>query len=257
MPNQTLLVEAIQSGHVETVKELLQEEASLANILVDVEMFETECIDPSISIVDNPRTTKLPIERQRVYTQPMSLLMLALLSEHPHAVDTIPLLLNAGADVNTQVEVVVPDFGATALAVAIKCSQLEAAKLLIEKGADVNAVNPKTGNTPLHDLAQIPHEYFMSSLALIEFDLVPAMIERCAACDKKNLAGQTPIEIATQQGKFLLADLLISTPPQPEPGLAVTKIPPVYATPVSASFFPSCGHTQQPLVVHPPLPQLI
>lgn len=240
MSNEVLLIEAVKSGDTKTVERLLLEEAALAKMLVNVEMLAPQ--------TDNSTGA---------YAQPMSLLMLALISEHSHAVDIISLLLAAGADINAQVEVIVPDFGATALAVAIISGDLKTAQLLVERGANVNAVDPKTGDTPLHQLARLPYEDYEPSLALLEFDLIPAMLERGADPKAKNAERHTPIKMALATGKFLLVDLLTQYQrPVQVPVACVTETFPssdllVRVTPANASLFVSCAQAQQQVVVPP------
>ena len=62
---------------------------------------------------------------------------------------------------------------------------------LLTHGADPNAADKKTGNTPLHGAARI------GSSAKV----VNKLLEAGARTDLKNKDGKTPVEVARQAGK--------------------------------------------------------
>jgi len=93
--------------------------------------------------------------------------------------DMVRLLIEHGADVNA-----VNHYGSSALyQAALMKNTEEAARILLEKGADVNAAS-WDGETPLHRAVISPT------------DLVKLLIEYGAKVDVKDNEGKTPVEIA-------------------------------------------------------------
>jgi hypothetical protein len=81
-------------------------------------------------------------------------------------------------------------FGATALHEAIFKADLEVITLLLDYGFDVNAVVPFLGYTPLH-----------YAVWLNKPTVVPVLLKYKADKSIKNRDGQTPLEMATKQGR--------------------------------------------------------
>ena len=96
-----------------------------------------------------------------------------------------------------------PNDDKTPLHYAAAEGQLDAVKLLIEKGADVNA-KAKNGFTPLH-LAS----YRVSSLFPYR-RIAEVLIAKGAAVNAKDLTGATPLHAASRVNSKDVADLLIS-----------------------------------------------
>lgn len=92
-------------------------------------------------------------------------------------------------------------FGNTPLKVAAVWGDLDAALLLIEAGADVNAKN-EDGYTALHWAAEND-----------DHALAAALVERGASLIQRNTEGQTPGELAKLWGHAAMAAALGHTPP--------------------------------------------
>jgi RNA polymerase sigma factor (sigma-70 family) len=113
------------------------------------------------------------------------------LAAHFGQLPALRLLLARGAEVNL---VSRHPIGVTALHGALFGRQLEAAKLLIEAGADVRARRggrgwPRAGYTPLH---------YAARYALVA--VVPLLFERGADRDAKADDGSTPLDAARESG---------------------------------------------------------
>ena len=93
------------------------------------------------------------------------------------------ILINAGADLNYQ-----NADGSTALHTAAAFGKPEAAKILIDAGADLNLKN-NDGSTPLHTAAFFCH-----------VEIVEALLEKGADKTLKNKTGKTAFEIV--EGPF-------------------------------------------------------
>jgi len=119
----------------------------------------------------------------------------ALLREHGEKVDSAPSIdiwkaaaqgnleaikqhLEAGTDVDAKE----PPGGSTPLLVAATFGRIEAAKFLIEKGANVNATS-NDGATALHGAAFFCHT-----------EIVKLLLGKDAVVDAKNIRGETPLD---------------------------------------------------------------
>jgi hypothetical protein len=91
-------------------------------------------------------------------------------------IEAIKQYLAAGTDVDAKE----PPGGGTPLLVAATFGQVEAAKLLIEKGANVNA-RSNDGATALHGAAFFCHT-----------EIVKLLLSKGAVVDAKNIRGETP-----------------------------------------------------------------
>lgn len=97
--------------------------------------------------------------------------------------DTVQLLINAGADVNSR-----GDEGWMPLHYATFCdSNPEIVQVLIDAGASVNAPNT-LGNTPLHCAAQGNHNP----------DIIQVLLDAGAEVNAPNTLGNTPLHCAAQ-----------------------------------------------------------
>jgi ankyrin repeat protein len=91
--------------------------------------------------------------------------------------EAVKLAIGKGADVN------MPMHGSTALHEASRNGHYDVAKLLISEGADVNAL--RFGSTALHDAARYGHS-----------DLVKLLITKDADINARNREGSTPLHVA-------------------------------------------------------------
>jgi ankyrin repeat protein len=88
--------------------------------------------------------------------------------------------------------------GETPLHAAIAEGHLGAAKLLIGKGADVNAKNTRSGRTPLHFLASFKDDRELAEL----------MITKGADVNAMDKDGRTPLSYAVEKGNNAVAEVL-------------------------------------------------
>jgi len=86
--------------------------------------------------------------------------------------------------------------GQTPLHWASKSGHLETAQLLLEKGADVNAID-RTIRTPLHWASQNGH-----------LETAQLLLEKGANVNTADKAGLTPLHLASQNGHVKVAQLL-------------------------------------------------
>lgn len=108
------------------------------------------------------------------------------------SIEAVKLLLDAGADVNAK-----NDFGATAL---LWCARDgEKARLLIEHGADVNA-RSKQGRTPL----------MLAGMRQGGSDLVALLLSKGADVNVADTRGETALGLAAEYGDFETVRLLIA-----------------------------------------------
>jgi ankyrin repeat protein len=124
---------------------------------------------------------------------------LALASHFGHR-DTMVLLLDRGTGVNI---VSRHPIGATPLIAALFGRRVEAARLLIERGADVSAKRggkswPRAGWTPLH---------YAAAYGLVE--IVSYLLERGASPQALDDSGASPLDVAREAGQQGAARLLI------------------------------------------------
>src|SRR5579863_4847799 len=80
-------------------------------------------------------------------------------------------------------------FGSTPLSVVITWGDPKAVRLLIDAGADVNAVT-ELGRTLLHDAVSFGNS-----------EIVQLLLERGARTDQSDAIGDRPIDIATRQNR--------------------------------------------------------
>jgi hypothetical protein len=99
-------------------------------------------------------------------------------------------ILASGAKVNARR----PESGATPLSDAALLGHLEVARLLIERGANVNAAN-RDGNTPLH-----------VSAFMCRAEIVQLLLDHGGSLDTKNHRGETPIDVVSSPWNQPLSD---------------------------------------------------
>ena len=107
-------------------------------------------------------------------------------------VDAARLLLDRGAEVDRATKK-----GATPLFIACENGHVDAARLLLERGAEVDRAR-KDGVTPLFIACQNGH-----------VEVVRLLLDKGAAVDRADKYGQTPLFIACQQGRIDAARLLL------------------------------------------------
>jgi RNA polymerase sigma factor (sigma-70 family) len=118
------------------------------------------------------------------------------LAAHFGRLDTMRLLLDRGASVNV---VSRHPIEATPLVAALFGRRVEAAKLLIERGADVTRKRggksfPRAGWTPLH---------YAAAYGFLE--IASMLLERGASVDAQDESGTTPLAVASEDASRLLA----------------------------------------------------
>jgi RNA polymerase sigma factor (sigma-70 family) len=118
------------------------------------------------------------------------------LAAHFGRLETMRLLLDRGADVNA---VSKHPIETTPLVAALFGRRLEAAKLLIERGADVTlrrggGIFPRAGWTPLHYAA-----------AYGFLDIASMLLERGASLAARDASGATPMDVASEEASRMLA----------------------------------------------------
>jgi len=91
------------------------------------------------------------------------------------------------------------EYGETALDVAARIGNAEAARLLLDVGADPTATN-KHGETPLHTAVYDRHA-----------DVVELFLSRGADPNARNAYGETPLHVAALVGDVVIAKLLIKS----------------------------------------------
>ena len=104
------------------------------------------------------------------------------------------LLIDKGADINAG-----DAAGETPLHFAAANGQREVAKLLIDKGAKVSAAT-KFGGTPLHRAAKMGHR-----------EIAELLLDKKAEVNAKDASGRTPLDVAAEsdaKGASAVAELL-------------------------------------------------
>ena len=114
---------------------------------------------------------------------------------HGGHAEAMVVLLDAGADPNQAEEEEAA--GMAPLHVATNDMYLEAARLLLERGAAVDATTKK-GSTPLMLACKHGH-----------VEAARLLLEKGAAVDAKNEEGMTPLMVACQKGQVEAARLLL------------------------------------------------
>jgi ankyrin repeat protein len=87
-------------------------------------------------------------------------------------------------------------FGNTPLTVAVVWGDLDAARILLDAGAEVNA-KVEDGQTPLHFAVEFGN-----------LDIVRLLVGRGASLDLRDDDGHTPMAVAAIRGKQDMVDLL-------------------------------------------------
>ncbi len=98
-----------------------------------------------------------------------------------------------------------PEKGFTALYDAVDTYQLEAAKFLIESGADIHSENGPGGETPLHCAARIGNAAFISLVSQIPGSKI----------DARDKQGCTPLYLAVSAGKLGAVNALLEAGADP------------------------------------------
>ncbi|PON19964.1 pfs domain-containing protein, partial [Trichoderma gamsii] len=106
--------------------------------------------------------------------------------------EVVKLLLDRGASVEAK-----NNDGSTPLHDAAQNGRLDVAKLLLDRGASVKAEN-KDGSTPLHDAAQNG-----------QLDVAELLLDRGANIEAKNNDSHTPFSLAAQNGRLDVVKLLL------------------------------------------------
>src|SRR5260370_35869359 len=113
------------------------------------------------------------------------------------------LLIAHGAAVNAVAQ---PKFRNTPVQAALLTGQVEVARMLVTKGADVNFKQAE-GFTALHEAAQLGSE-----------ELVELLVSAGAEVNAKGGDGRTPLDVAIKAKKLAVADLLRRHGAQPGKG---------------------------------------
>jgi len=121
------------------------------------------------------------------------------LASHFGKVETMRYLLDHGADINA---VSKHPMGVTPLHAALFGKRLEAARLLIELGADVNVRRggenwPRSGWTALH---------YAAGYGFI--DLIQPLVDHDAELNTKDNDGKTPLRVAVDAGQTTATEIL-------------------------------------------------
>lgn len=99
-------------------------------------------------------------------------------------------LLESGAGINARQ----PREGSTALSTAALHGNVEAAKMLLDRGAQVERTN-EDGNTPMHVAAFLCHE-----------DVLAVLLENGGSVTTKNRRGETPVDVVSGEWSDDLAN---------------------------------------------------
>lgn len=183
----TALVVAVNAGHKELAELLLS-----SGYYLD--------IHEAAAIGNTQRVSELIVsDPSRIDSfSPEGFTALALASHFGHE-ETTALLLNSAANVNALSK---NKLGVTALHAALFGSKVGTAKLLINRGADVNIRrggknSPRAGWTALH---------YAAANGFLE--LIGPLCEQGADLDATDCEGRTPLDIALEQGQGEVAAML-------------------------------------------------
>lgn len=109
-------------------------------------------------------------------------------------IEAVKLLLDKGANANTRTQV-----GGTPLEAAANFGHAEIVRLLIAKGATVDSINARDQYTPLMRAAQQGHA-----------DVVEILLANGAGLNKRQSSGNTPVLLAAQGGHVDVVRLLVA-----------------------------------------------
>jgi len=126
---------------------------------------------------------------------PQHLLLAVLRNTSPFDIDTIRFFLERGADVDSDA---VDDNHSTLLHRASYHGNVEAAQLLLERGANINARN-QVGQTPLHQVLNGSESQLTIQL----------LLKHGADVDALDIAKSTPLHLASQYGSAKATQLLL------------------------------------------------
>ncbi|WP_339041993.1 ankyrin repeat domain-containing protein [Spiroplasma endosymbiont of Apeira syringaria] len=107
--------------------------------------------------------------------------------------EALKVLLENGADVNYE-----DQDGNTSLMLAAESGFLEVVKVLLENGADVNYESQKNGNRPL-----------MLATRRGNFEIVKHLIDNGADISYKDCDGNTPLMFAAENGRIEIFNILL------------------------------------------------
>jgi ankyrin repeat protein len=116
-----------------------------------------------------------------------------LMGDQKYRRDIALLLINKGSDVNAKYKA-----GTYPLHIAVLKGQLEIAKLLLSKGAEINKNNDGDEATPLHIAAQ--HN---------KIDIVNLLLANGADVHAKAAKGYTPLHVAAEWGHIYVVERLL------------------------------------------------
>lgn len=185
----TALIMAVNSGH-----------DALAELLFDAG------VEPGLhesAAIGDSRRVRAALDRDPLQLDadsPEGFTPLALAAHFGHA-DVMRLLIDGGADLN---RVATHRIAVTPLHAALFGRQIEAARLLIERGADITLARGGTGSqragwTPLHYAAGMGFG-----------ELVLPLLDRGADPSRPDQDGKTPLAVAIETNHPEIADLLRS-----------------------------------------------
>eukprot|EP00803_Ostreobium_quekettii_P005116 evm.model.scf_1005.1 EVM.evm.TU.scf_1005.1 scf_1005:42743-47767(+) len=120
-------------------------------------------------------------------------------------VDLAKDLISKGADVN----VALGSLGSAPLHLAAQNAHLDMLLLLIEAGADIEVVRSDDGATPLYVAATFGN-----------LEVVEALLDAGAAVDSPDAFGQTPLSVAAQVGSVEIVQVLLEAGADPNAGNA-------------------------------------
>jgi RNA polymerase sigma factor (sigma-70 family) len=183
----TALILAVDSGHGEVAELLLQ-----AGVKPDI--YEAAAIGRTELVAELARSDAGLLDSY----SPEGFTPLALAAHFGHE-ETVEFLLTQGADVNV---VSRNDLGVTPLHAALYGRRVGAAKLLLARGAEVNARRggkgiPRAGWTALH---------YAAGYGFVE--LIAPLLECGAEVNARDEEGRTPLRVAHEEGQEEAAETL-------------------------------------------------